>query len=343
MSMTSPFPGPSHSTRTDFIKSQIVVIIVGTLFLIFLGIFFDIIYPFIPHIISHFRVSSYDISISLWPGVAFLMFFGYVFGPITGFTIGLASALSLFSIKGGLSPGVELSLGLEGLLMGLAARALPERKRRETAGLLLCALLAVLSSFITLIFAILIDSITGDVLPLELYMLISLSVAINGAIFTPLITFGYYHIKRVVTMEEFKGETASSLDFTLPLEIKEHKKQTQMSQSFNMPAPLPPPPPVTVSANLNSELIRAVEKGDIVKVRYLLEKGASANARDSRGATPLHKAASQGNVHIAQLLIEHGADVNSRNEYGATPLHYAKNGEVAELLIKHGSGIDARD
>ncbi|MCC6005620.1 MAG: ankyrin repeat domain-containing protein [Thermofilum sp.] len=310
-------------------------VMVGTLFVVFLIIFSDIIYPFIPRL----RFSSYY-YISLWPVAAFPMFFGYVFGPITGFTVGF---LGVIITRRGLPLGVGLSLGLEGLLMGLAARALPERKKRETAGLLLCALLAVLSSFITQIFAFLIDSITGDAFPPEIYMWLSMSDAINGAIFTPLITFGYYRIKHVMTMKESKDETASFPGFASPLEIKEYKNQTQMRQSFKMPTPLPPPPPVTVSANLNSELIQAVEKGDIVKVRYLLEKGANANARDSRGATALHKAASQGNVHIAQLLIEHGADVNSRNEYGATPLHYSKNGEVAELLIKHGADVDARD
>jgi ankyrin repeat protein len=335
MSMMSPFPGSSHSTRTDFIKSQIVAAIVGTLFVVFLIIFSDIIYPFIPRL----RFSSYY-YIRLWPVAAFPMFFGYVFGPITGFTVGF---LGVIITRRGLPLSVMLSPGLEGLLMGLAARALPERKKREIAGLLLCALLAVLSSFITQIFAILIDSITGDAFPPEIYMWFSMSDAINGAIFTPLITFGYHQIRRVVTMEESKGETASFPGFASPLEIKEHKNQTQMSQSFKMPTPLPPPPPVTVSANLNSELIQAVEKGDIVKVRSLLEKGTNANAKDSRGATPLHKAASQGNVHIAQLLIKHGADVNARNEHGASPLHYSKNGEVAELLIKHGAVVDARD
>jgi hypothetical protein len=268
------------------------------------------------------------------------MFFGYVFGPITGFTVGF---LGVIISRGGLPLGVGLSLGLEGLLMGLAARALPERKKREIAGLLLCALLAVLSSFIPQIFAILIDSITGDAFPPEIYMWFSMSDAINGAIFTPLITFGYHQIRRVVTMEESKGESASFPGFASPLEIKEHKNQTQMSQSFKMPTTLPPPPPVTVSANLDSELIQAVEKGDVVKVRSLLEKGTNANAKDSRGATPLHKAASQGNVHIAQLLIKHGADVNARNEHGASPLHYSKNGEVAELLIKHNADVEARD
>jgi uncharacterized membrane protein len=326
MSTTSRFQYPSHSTSKEFIKSQVVRTIVGSLFLAILLILADIIYPFIPSL----SLSYYDIS--LWPDVAVPMFFGYIFGPITGFTVGFLGVI-IFHIfhPGGLSLGIELSLSLEGLLMGLATRAMPERKKRETTGLLLCALLAVLSSFITLTFAILIDSITGDVFPPEIYIEINMYDAINGAIFTPIITFIYYRIKQAVAVAEVPGKPGIGAPVSVPV----------------MPQPPPKGTKPSTTEILNEELLRAAEKGDTARIRELLEEGADVGARDtSYSNTPLHWAAYAASVSVAELLIKHGADVNSRNRYGWTPLHYAACGgyrDVVELLIKSGADVNARE
>jgi len=65
-----------------------------------------------------------------------------------------------------------------------------------------------------------------------------------------------------------------------------------------------------------SELHQAATKGDLKKVKKLLEQGADVNARDSDGRTPLHEAAYKDHLDVAKLLIEKGADVNARDGVG---------------------------
>ena len=80
-------------------------------------------------------------------------------------------------------------------------------------------------------------------------------------------------------------------------------------------------------------------------VRYLLDQGANANARDSEEeGTALMKASSKGHRDIVQLLCERGADVNAKDKDGYTALHLAVEfGHIAvvELLLKQGANIEA--
>ncbi|SFD80054.1 Ankyrin repeat-containing protein [Paenibacillus catalpae] len=57
-------------------------------------------------------------------------------------------------------------------------------------------------------------------------------------------------------------------------------------------------------------------------VRLMLEVGFHVDARrNERSATALHHAAGQGDTDIVHLLIEHGASVDAVNEFGGTPLN----------------------
>ena len=69
-------------------------------------------------------------------------------------------------------------------------------------------------------------------------------------------------------------------------------------------------------------LLAAVIGGRTEVARVLLKAGASTEARDCTGATPLCEAVFHGHVDIVRLLREgYGADVNARNAFGWTPLH----------------------
>ncbi len=99
---------------------------------------------------------------------------------------------------------------------------------------------------------------------------------------------------------------------------------------------------------LNFELIKAIDKGDLKKVKELLKKMADPNCRNDKFEwTALILAAIKGELEIARLLIENGADVNGRAGIsGMTALMYAcENGdhETAELLLEKGADISAKD
>jgi hypothetical protein len=100
-------------------------------------------------------------------------------------------------------------------------------------------------------------------------------------------------------------------------------------------------------ANANRELFQAIENNDVGRVFGCLRRGASANARDDLGRTPLFFAARATKDHdIAELLLDEGADVRARSVCGLTPLHIAAAvGDETRigLFLDRGAKIDARD
>ena len=97
------------------------------------------------------------------------------------------------------------------------------------------------------------------------------------------------------------------------------------------------------------KLYDAAVRGDVAKVRQLLEKGADVNVgKGTCGGTPLHVVAawvSWSSTEVAKLLIEKGADVNARNCLQETPLHRVASSylAMAKLLIEKGADVNARD
>lgn len=76
-----------------------------------------------------------------------------------------------------------------------------------------------------------------------------------------------------------------------------------------------------------------------------MSHGASVNAVDVCGATPLHHLA-KGRARLALMLILAGADVNARTKEGVTPLHYAAKNEdriLMNVLTTQGAELDAAD
>lgn len=73
-------------------------------------------------------------------------------------------------------------------------------------------------------------------------------------------------------------------------------------------------------------------------VRTLVDAGAEVNhCGGATRATPLHMAARRGRVGIAQVLLEFGASIEARDAKGCTPLDRAincRNPEVVRLLLQ---------
>lgn len=122
------------------------------------------------------------------------------------------------------------------------------------------------------------------------------------------------------------------------------------------------------SQTIDQQLIKAVQTGDMTKVRDLLNRGADPNAKDSdwmskeRAPTPLHWAAYDNHIEIAKLLIQNGAKVNAKGSNNITPLGWAaisigqnamhphgvfietkEKVEMVKLLLDNGALVDAKD
>lgn len=85
----------------------------------------------------------------------------------------------------------------------------------------------------------------------------------------------------------------------------------------------------------------AASRGQDVRIRQLIERGADINAKDERKMTALLWAAANGFASTMKLLIENGADVNVRNDWGMTPMsHVLGNAELEALLLANGYDMD---
>jgi ankyrin repeat protein len=78
-------------------------------------------------------------------------------------------------------------------------------------------------------------------------------------------------------------------------------------------------------------------------VPALVRSGANVNAADGvTRATPLHMAARRGSVEIAAALLDHGASIDARDRRGDSPLCRAQNrrrSTVAALLRSRGASM----
>ena len=91
-------------------------------------------------------------------------------------------------------------------------------------------------------------------------------------------------------------------------------------------------------------LILATQNAMLTVIQYLIDCGASPNACDRRGDSPLHFAVKSVDVPASlkiktiQLLIKNGADVNIQDSKGMTPLMHcviAGNLPIVQLLIEN--------
>lgn len=85
--------------------------------------------------------------------------------------------------------------------------------------------------------------------------------------------------------------------------------------------------------------------------RTMLAHGASSDARNRRGAAPLHYAADTNRWQPAaqaetiSVLLDAGAAIDARDENGATPLHRAvrtRGSSAVRALLERGAGVRLR-
>ncbi|XP_028413368.1 2-5A-dependent ribonuclease-like [Dendronephthya gigantea] len=90
----------------------------------------------------------------------------------------------------------------------------------------------------------------------------------------------------------------------------------------------------------------AVTEGKQEMVNYLVENHADINNKDTNGWTVLHYAVSEGTLGMVKYLVDHSADVNGKSAQGWTVMHYAVTEgtlEMVKYLVKHHADINGKN
>ena len=89
-----------------------------------------------------------------------------------------------------------------------------------------------------------------------------------------------------------------------------------------------------------------VKRRDVLWVRFLLQRDADPNIRNSQGVTPLQIAARLGCVEGVEELIKGGAEISVADSQGETPLISAvhqRNVALVRRLLAQGADPDRND
>jgi hypothetical protein len=90
----------------------------------------------------------------------------------------------------------------------------------------------------------------------------------------------------------------------------------------------------TYTGDLQSDLIFAVESGDVEKLITLIDRGAKIDEVNAYGETALFYAVRYKHLNTVNTLIEKGADIEHKNKYGQTALIEAINSDNIQVVQK---------
>ena len=93
------------------------------------------------------------------------------------------------------------------------------------------------------------------------------------------------------------------------------------------------------------DLHDAAQKGNLDRVKLLVEQRADKDKFDRRGSTPLRLASAAGHFDVVQYLVEQGASLD-KDSIDSTPLSIAAIYgylEIARYLLEQGADRDKAD
>jgi len=138
--------------------------------------------------------------------------------------------------------------------------------------------------------------------------------------------------------EPFAIETKLTVKHMKLVRTKPALSLLTLSATLMVSDAMPAKPPTTPP-----DIFAAVRSGDYRQLLTVLEAGASPNARDAAGNTPLMLAGVYADAACLGLLLDRGAEVNATNRAGATPLlRAATDYDKLKLLLDRGAVVNVR-
>lgn len=90
------------------------------------------------------------------------------------------------------------------------------------------------------------------------------------------------------------------------------------------------------------EMLKAAEKNNYPKIKWLLDQGITTEYTDSLGMTPLLRTTALGHSKACEGLIEGGANVDATSYSGFTALHFAArrgDSKTVQMLLKANADV----
>lgn len=100
--------------------------------------------------------------------------------------------------------------------------------------------------------------------------------------------------------------------------------------------------PAVADDALDEQLLTAAKTGTPQQMEALIQRGAKIEAQNKDGWTPLGVAVIADNQAVVAALLGKGASANAADKFGRTPLMLGQSAEIAKLLIARGANVNAR-
>ena len=94
---------------------------------------------------------------------------------------------------------------------------------------------------------------------------------------------------------------------------------------------------VTSGPTRGTALHQAARHGFVSVVQALLDHGATIDARDAKGETPLRRAVNCRQLEIVRVLVRYRASTHAADRRGVTPLDAARTAEMRQALADDGA------
>ena len=96
--------------------------------------------------------------------------------------------------------------------------------------------------------------------------------------------------------------------------------------------------------NAGAELMKAITKGDVGRASLLLTAGTSPDTHHYDNRYAIHIAVAKGHADVVSLLIKSGASLDAKDNFGYTPLDEASrhaallhDNTIVDILLSHGA------